>query len=365
MAEEFDALRAANPFGTILLIAGLVLLGIAVELALRLAQRRARARNWPLVDVILGALRWQPLFWGVLLGVALLLTRLSDISVARQQGLAILGALLLVSVTITAVRILIGWVKMLTRQTRSASVSILNYLINGLGIVVVLSVILAMLNVPVSLLLAALAGSTFGLSMAFRAPLSNLFAGVMLTASSRVKPGDFVRLPSGEEGRIVDIEWDTTTIRQLRNSLIIVPNSLLAESEIINYQRPEPEVTLSVAVGVSPDSDLDQVERVTIEVAEAVVREVSGGQPTYLPRIRYQGFGDSDVKFKVYMRGQEFSDQCLIRHEFVKRLQRRYQEEGIVMPLPALELYTPLGRDAQNDAEPSDSAPGTAPGEEG
>ena len=340
MTEEFDALQAFDPLGAVGLAIGLLALGIALEVVLRLAGRWATSKNRRLAAVILGALHWQPLFWCVLFGAALLLARLSDVSIQRQRGLEILWALLLISLTIVAVRILTGWLKMLTAQRPSASVSLLNYLINGVGIVVVLTGILYAFNVPGPLLLVTIAFSTIGLGLAFREPLSNLFAGTLLTASSRISPGDFVRLPSGEEGYIADIEWDITTIRQLRNSQIIVPNSLMTQAEIINYDHPEPEVAVKVGVGVSYDSDLEKVEQVTIEVADSVMREVSGGVPASSPYIRYIGFGDSEIKFTVNMRGQKFADQNLIRHEFVKRLHRRYQEEGIVMPFPIRTLHT-------------------------
>jgi small-conductance mechanosensitive channel len=341
MTEEFDALQAFNPFSTIGLAIGLLALGMALEVLLRLARRWAIGRDRPLAAVILGALRWLPLFWCVLFGAALLLAGLSDVSTERQRGIEILWALFLISLTVFGVRILTGWVKLLTADRPSASVSILNYLINGVGLLIILTVALYAFNVSVPLLLLTVVASTFGLSVAFREPLANLFAGTMLTASSRVSPGDFVRLPSGEEGHVVDIEWDVTTIQQLWGSQIIVPNSVMAQAEIINYHLPEPEIAVRVGVGVSYESDLEKVERVTIEVAEGVMREVSGGVPESSPYIRYTSFGDSQIQFTVFLRGRKFADHILIRHELVKRLHRRYQEEGIVIPFPIRTLHTP------------------------
>jgi small-conductance mechanosensitive channel len=166
----------------------------------------------------------------------------------------------------------------------------------------------------------------------------------MLTASSRVRPGDFVRLPSGEKGTVVDIEWDVTMIRKLENSLVIVPNSDMAGAQIINYSQPEPNFELAVVVGVSYDSDLEEVERVTIEVAEAVVRDVPGGVSAPSPYIRYREFRGSDIKFEVFMHTQDFVGRNRVKHEFIKRLHRRYEKEGIVMPFPTVELHTPPGK---------------------
>ncbi len=94
-----------------------------------------------------------------------------------------------------------------------------------------------------------------------------------------VQVGDFIRLETGEEGQIVDINWRNTTVQQVQNNHAIIPNAKLAQSIIINYFRPQPEMSVLVPVGVSYGSDLDHVERVTREVGAEVMREVEGGVP--------------------------------------------------------------------------------------
>src|SRR5207249_3736668 len=81
-------------------------------------------------------------------------------------------------------------------------------------------------------------------------------------------------------------------------------------------------------VGVSYDSDLRKVEVVTVEVGQEVMQQVEGGVRDFTPSIRYHTFGDSAIQFTVTLRGQEYVSQYLIKHEFIKRLHRRYREEG-------------------------------------
>jgi small-conductance mechanosensitive channel len=89
-----------------------------------------------------------------------------------------------------------------------------------------------------------------------------------------------------------------------------------------------------VQVGVSYDSDLRKVEKVTIEVGKEVLREIEGGVPEFEPFIRYHTFDDFSINFTVILRVKEFVDKYLITHEFVKRLHERYNKEGIVIPFP-------------------------------
>ncbi|MDP9264425.1 MAG: mechanosensitive ion channel, partial [Acidobacteriota bacterium] len=92
-------------------------------------------------------------------------------------------------------------------------------------------------------------------------------------------------------------------------------------------------LAVQVQVGVSYESDLEKVEKITIEVGREVMRQVKGGVPEFEPFLRYHTFGDSSIQCSVTLRGQEFSDQFLVKHEFIKRLQRRYAQEGIKIPL--------------------------------
>ena len=351
MTEEFDALLKFDPLRTIVFAVGVLLLGILLEVGLRFLERRAESRDRHRTAVILNALHWQPIFWCAWYVVMSLMAVFSDVSVERQRGLEILWSLLLISLTIVGVRIMTGWVRLVSAERPSASVSVLNYLVNGIAIVIIVMVILYTLNISTPLLLLTFLASTLGLSLAFREPLANLFAGVVLTVSQRLNPGDFVRLPSGEEGRVEDIEWDVTSIRQLRDSQIIVPNSFLTKAEIINFDHPSSEYELKVMVGVSYDSNLEQVEEVTIQVADDVLRQFGDGKlvaPSYL---QFKEFADSDIKFAAYLRCQDFANRNRVRHEFIKQLHQRYEQEGIVMPFPTLELHT----SPENDLVPGSS----------
>ena len=338
MTEQFDALQSFNIFGTIGLVVAIAVFGILLELGLRFIQRWSRSKGYRRTSVILNAFTWQPMFWCLLVAASLILEGFSEISETRQLGSDIIGILLRISITIVLVRIMTGWVKMLTEERASASSSIFNYLINGLAILIVIFVILYSLQISVPLLVLTLFGSTFGISVALREPLSNLFAGLVLTASQRLAPGDFIRLSSGEQGRVQDIEWDVTLLNQAEGSQIIVPNSSLTQAEIVNFDRPDSTYLLKVDIGVSYDSELNNVESVTNEVADNTLREMGDGVLVAPSYIRFKFFGDSDIKLTAYLLCPDFEDRILVRHRFIMRLHKRYAEEGIEMPFPTMEL---------------------------
>jgi len=150
----------------------------------------------------------------------------------------------------------------------------------------------------------------------------------------RVKIGDYVKLDSGEEGYVTDINWRSTKIRMLPNNVVLVPNEKLTKAIITNYYLPDKEMAVLVNLGVHYESDLKKVEKITCEVAGEVMREVPGGVLEFKPFIRYGSFGDFSINFTVILRAREFADQYLVKHEFIKRLHERYEKEGIVIPYP-------------------------------
>jgi small-conductance mechanosensitive channel len=150
-------------------------------------------------------------------------------------------------------------------------------------------------------------------------------------------------LESGQEGYVTQIGWRSTRIRMLPNNILIVPNSKLVSSQITNFYLPETEMAVLVQVGVSYQSDLEKVESVTIGVAKEVLQEVNGGVKEFEPFIRYHTFSDFSINFTVILRAKEYVSKYLIIHEFIKRLHRRYQLEGIEIPFPIRTVYMKNG----------------------
>ena len=180
-------------------------------------------------------------------------------------------------------------------------------------------------------------------ALGLQSTLSNLFSGMYVLSAGQIKPGDYIRLNSGEEGYVVDVGWGNTTIRMLSNNLIIIPNSKVVSSIVTNFNLPKKDMAVLVDVGVSYDSDLEKVERVTVETARDVMKTVDGGVPDFEPFIRYHTFDSSSINFTVILRGNRYVDQYLIKHDFIKRLHKKYKEEGIEIPYPITTVYLKNG----------------------
>jgi len=196
-------------------------------------------------------------------------------------------------------------------------------------------IILQNLGIEITPLITALGIGGLAVALALQDTLGNLFAGVQIILSRMLKPGDYVKLSTGEEGFVGDVRWRHTTVETFPDgNLVTVPNSVLAASILKNYTFPAQALWVSVDVGVSYDSDLSHVEQVTLDVAREVIADVEGGLRDKPPVMLYRAFGASSVDFEVRLMVREFRSQGPVRHEFIKRLHERYRTEGIEIPFP-------------------------------
>lgn len=200
----------------------------------------------------------------------------------------------------------------------------------GLGLLILLD----SFGISITPIIASLGIGSLAIALALQPTLENLFAGVQLIVDKPIQVGHFVKLESGEEGYVHKIGWRSTWIRLLPNNTVVLPNTLLVNSRVLNYYYPETEMAVLVQVGVHYESDLEKVEKVTIAVGKETLKEVQGGVAEFEPFIRYHTFNDFSIDFTVILRCKEFVDNYLIKHEFIKRLHKRYAQEGIVIPYP-------------------------------
>jgi small-conductance mechanosensitive channel len=220
------------------------------------------------------------------------------------------------------------------KSSESVILIVVRALVAGVGVLIILD----SLGISITPILASLGIGSLAVALALQPTLENLFSGIQLIADKPIELGHFIKLESGEEGYVERIGWRSTWIRMLPNNMVIIPNKVLVSSRVVNYYHPDTELAVLVQVGVHYDSDLELVEKVTIAAAEDIMKTVQGGVPDFKPFIRFHTFGESSINFTVIMRGKEFVDTHIIKHEFVKKLRAAYAKEGIIIPYPIRTL---------------------------
>ena len=346
---------------TVAVPAAIALLGLALGLVVR-KMVVSRLERTPVEDrsraaaITLAAVRGPVVLWFFIAGLYAAVQVVSVPERISELIQTLLLILIILSITWAAAQVAAAIVGMATQRTPQAvpGATLITAITRIVVLAIGIMVILQTLGISIAPMITALGIGGLAVALALQDTLANLFAGVQILAARQLRPGDYVRLSSGEEGYVVDVTWRQTTIEQLPNNIIIVPNAQIASTITTNYHLPSAEFSVPVGVGVHYDSDLEHVERVTREVAQEVLGEVEGGVPDWNVSIRFDAFGDSSVNLRAILRVNEYVSQFPVKTEFIKRLHRRYKDEGIVIPFPIRTVYLKNGLRPPAEEESAD-----------
>jgi len=194
------------------------------------------------------------------------------------------------------------------------------------------------LGVSISPILAGLGIGGLAVALAVQPTLSNFFAGTYVVTEGELKAGDFIELDGGPSGYVESVGWRSTKIRSRFNNLVIIPNSRMAESIVTNYFSPTPAMNVIVTCGVSYESDLEQVENIALEEAEALVKESRHSIKDMDPFFGFSNFGDSNIDFFIFLQAVDRNGTFILKSQLMKRIHSRFTAEGIEINYPVRKL---------------------------
>jgi len=299
--------------------------------------------NWAWADAFIDALS-PTITIGIIAGVIALLAWILPLNPRAEHALYVI----LVGAVVLALMIFADRIcrRLLVRMAaRSPALQGELGLIQGAtrGVVMGLAamVFLDSIGISVTPLIASLGIGTAAVALALQDTLANLFAGIYMMAEKPIEAGHFIELESSEQGHVERVGWRSTYLRRLGDTVVVVPNSKLAGSVITNFSLPRNELGITVDVGVDYGSDLEKVEAITLEIARQTLNQVAGAVRDFEPRVRFHTFADSSINFKVWLGATDYIAGLTLKHEFIKRLHARYNEEGIVIPWPVRTIDLP------------------------
>jgi len=314
---------------------------------------RVKASESEIMEIFFRALRGVPIYLSVVTGLYWIVTT-SNLPPGLERIFSyILFAMIVFSITRVCERTLSGFIRLKfsgsSDMTQSTLLdTIFRVAIYASGALIVLDYF----NISIAPIMAAMGVGGMAVAFGVRETLENIFSGLQLIVSKQLRVNDYIRLSTGDEGRVIDINWRYITVMPPNEgSVVVIPNKVIANAVTANYSQPRDDIVLVVPIGVSYDSDLEHVEKVTVEVARKLQTKIDGYAPKYdsegvdrnplAPVVRFQAFNDSSIDFNAVLHVQTFTNQYLLKHEFIKAITKRYREEGINIPFPIRTLDLP------------------------
>ena len=175
-------------------------------------------------------------------------------------------------------------------------------------------------------------------ALAAQDTLSNFFSGILLLLDQGFKTGDMIYF-NDTYCLIRDIGLRSTKIYDIVNHvMIITPNNSLANQNILNLTRPDRYYRIRIEVGVSYDSDPDQVEKLLLEVAEQN-SDVEQNDPTRMPLVRFQDFGDSSLTFVLVAWINNVIKLRQINSDLHHQVFHKLKEAGVTIAFPQRDVH--------------------------
>ena len=197
---------------------------------------------------------------------------------------------------------------------------------------------LSTFNVEFGVLVAGVGVVGLVIALAAQDTLSNFFSGILLLLDQGFKTGDMIYF-NDTYCLIREIGLRSTKIYDIVNHvIIIIPNNALANQNILNLTKPDRYYRLRIEVGVSYDSNPDEVEAALLEVAKEN-SNIEHDDPTRKPLVRCQNFGDSTLNFALVAWIKNVIKMRQINSDLHHQVFEKLRQNNIVIAFPQRDVH--------------------------
>jgi small-conductance mechanosensitive channel len=218
----------------------------------------------------------------------------------------------------------------LDRGLRFATTKITRYVILVIGVFVAVGT----LGIDTGAIMASGAVLLVGIGFGLQRLADNFISGLLVLIERPVKKGDFIDA-GGVLGTVEDIGLRATLVTSRDGVQVIVPNSNLMSSTVINYSAPSPERRFQIPIGVAYETDLDLAVKVITDVARAEPKVLE----TPAPEVRHMGFGDNAIELVLLVWIADAKEDHIVGSRLRFALDRAFRQHKISIPFPQRDVH--------------------------
>ncbi len=185
------------------------------------------------------------------------------------------------------------------------------------------------------------AAATLAIGFALRDLLANFVAGVFIFVDRPFRVGHWVKWPSSgdlpDQGIVTDISLRVTRIRTFNNEIVTVPNSKLTQNEVLNPTARD-KLRINFTFGIGYEDDIERASDIIIE--EAVAHPDILAHPAPVVQMSENPLADSYVGLVslFWIDNPNRRKYLTVQSEYVKAVKERFDEAGIDIPFPQVDL---------------------------
>ena len=202
--------------------------------------------------------------------------------------------------------------------------------------IVLLSFALSHFGINITVLSAAIIFAVLVIVIGAKAAVSDAISGFIILLDQPFRVGDTIFIKELDtRGDVLEIGTRTTRLRTRDNREVIVPNSQIGESQVVNYSYPDPRLRIQTDIGVDYGTDMDRVRQViqqTVQSVEGVLHE----KPV---NVYFLTFGDSARQVRVRWWIDNYNNEKRMLDRVNAALERALDEAGIELPNTTYDLH--------------------------
>ena len=198
--------------------------------------------------------------------------------------------------------------------------------------IIVVMMALSQLGVNISSLLAVFTTISAAFALALKDTLAEIVDGMKIMFSRPYQKGDIIEV-DGVTGKIQEISLLYTFLLTSDNKRIIIPNSTMASSRLINYSS-EDFRRVDLTIDVDYESDVDQVKKLIYNVVMSdplCAKEME-------PLIVLSEYKDSAITFtlRAWTKTEYYEE---FKFNILEKIKKKFDEEGVNIPYPQLDIH--------------------------
>lgn len=248
-----------------------------------------------------------------------------------------------INLILSIVLLLVGWklINVLSKKMKEGKLfakieptarSFINSALSIVLKILLVITIAAILGVPMTSMIAVLGSCGLAIGLALQGSLSNIAGGFILTVFKPFVVGDYIK--SGEfEGTVKSINIFYTKIITVDNKIIVIPNSKVSDSALIDYNAfSTRRVDIDISAAYSENSDV--VKKALIDAAKENDKVDTSIEPVAV----ITSFDDSAVAYQLRMwcKTEDYWDVKFAVTEKVKKI---FDERKIQIPFPQMDVH--------------------------
>jgi small-conductance mechanosensitive channel len=174
-----------------------------------------------------------------------------------------------------------------------------------------------------------------GIGLGLQNVVSNFVAGLILLIEQPIRIGD--RIETKETfGDVVQIGARSTWIRTNENVVIIVPNSDFINNPVTNWTANDPNVRISIPLGVGYNSNPEQIRDLLLQATAAHSDVLADPKPDVI----FAGYGDNSLDFVLRVWTSTRSHTPLVlKSDLYFALFKSFSDRGVELPFPQRDIH--------------------------